>query len=154
MENLEKRIKKSLQAGQGGFKKSVSCPSEVILGKYLEGVLPMPDKDAIEKHLAECGYCLDIMVLAKGMLNDTNKKTSLLQGFAKQKWFILSMASFLFSFFVRRYFLQFLTLSLILGIKWALSAEGSRNLVMIFRTLSHSPEIQDTEESEKVFGRK
>ena len=154
MPDLEKIIKKSFGRREPILKRTSLCPSELELGKYSEGTLPVSQRDKIEKHLADCGYCLDLLVVAKDAVDASKKKVSLTQSLAKQKWFILSMMSFLLSFFIKRYFFQFLTLSLILGIKWALSVEGSRNLVMIFRNLSHHQEDSGREKPEKVFERK
>lgn len=152
MPDLEKIMKKSLVGKQPILKITPFCLSELELGKYLDRTLPISQKEKIEKHLADCGYCLDLLVVAKDAIENSKKKVSLSQSLAKQKWFIFSMLSFLLSFFIKRYFFQFLTLSLILGIKWALSGEGSKNLVMIFRGLSHK-ESED-EAKEKTFVRK
>ena len=141
MDNLEGAIKKSFRKNPA-FQKTPSCLSELELGRYLDKTLSVNQKDIIEKHLADCGYCLDLLVVAKDVLRDSKKKVNIAQSLTKQKWFILSSLSFLLSFFIKRYFFQFLTLSLILGLKWALSGEGSRNLVMIFRSLGHK-EIKD-----------
>ena len=154
MPDLEKIIKKSLGRKQPIFKKTPFCPSELELGKYLDRTLSVRQKERIEKHLADCGCCLDLLVVAKDAMKELERKVNIAQSIAKQKWFILSMVSFLLSFFIKRYFFQFLTLSLILGIKWALSAEGSKNLVMIFRNLSHHQEAQHSEKPEKAFERK
>ena len=152
MEKLEKMIKEGLNKGSLDFKKTSSCPSELELGKYLDKSVSVSQKDRIERHLADCGYCLDLLVTAKEVLKDFPKKPNVLQTLKQQKWFILSMLSLGMSFFIKRYFFQFLTLSLIFGLKWALSAEGSRNLVMIFRSLGQ----KDTADSEKenIFARK
>lgn len=152
MPDLEKIMKKSLVGKQPILKITPFCLSELELGQYLDRTLPISQKEKIEKHLADCGYCLDLLVVAKDAIENSKKKVSISQSLAKQKWFILSMLSFLLSFFIKRYFFQFLTLSLILGIKWALSGEGSKNLVMIFRGLSHK-ETED-EAKEKAFVRK
>lgn len=152
MEKLEKMIKASLNKSQPDFKKTLSCPSDLELGKYLDKSVSISQKDKVEKHLADCGYCLDLLVAAKEALKDFPKKPNLFQALKQQKWFILSMFSLGLSFFIKRYFFQFLTLSLILGLKWALSAEGSRNLVMIFRGLGHKDASES--EKEKYFARK
>ena len=152
MPDLTKIIKNGFSRGSCGLKKTPECPSEQELGKYLDKSVSVSQKDRIERHLADCGYCLDLLVTAKEALKDFPKKPNVLQALKQQKWFILSMLSLGMSFFIKRYFFQFLTLSLIFGLKWALSAEGSRNLVMIFRSLGR----KDTAESEKenIFARK
>ena len=152
MPDLTKIIKNGFSRGSCGLKKTPECPSEQELGKYLDKSVSVSKKDRIERHLADCGYCLDLLVTAKEALKDFPKKPNVLQALKQQKWFILSMLSLGMSFFIKRYFFQFLTLSLIFGLKWALSAEGSRNLVMIFRSLGQ----KDTADSEKenIFARK
>lgn len=152
MEKFEKMIKQGLNRGHIDFKKTPACPSELELGKYLDKTVSSSQREKIERHLADCGYCLDLLAVSKEVLRDCTKKPNPLQALKQQKWFILSMFSLTASFFIKRYFFQFLTLSLILGLKWALSAEGSRNLVMIFRGLSR----KDPAESEKetFFARK
>jgi len=152
MEKLEKMIKEGLNKGSFDFKKTPSCPSDLELGKYLDKSVSVSQKDRIERHLADCGYCLDLLVTAKEALKDFPKKPNVLQALKQQKWFILSMLSLGMSFFIKRYFFQFLTLSLIFGLKWALSAEGSRNLVMIFRALGQKDAADS--EKENIFARK
>src|SRR3990167_2164646 len=152
MPDLTKIIKNSFSRGSCGLKKTPQCPSELELGKYLDKSASVSQKERIERHLADCGYCLDLLVTAKEALKDFPKKPNVLQALKQQKWFILSMLSLGMSFFIKRYFFQILTLSLIFGLKWTLSAEGSRNLVMIFRGLGR----KDTADSEKenIFARK
>ncbi|MDO8747872.1 MAG: zf-HC2 domain-containing protein [Candidatus Omnitrophota bacterium] len=152
MPDLTRIIKNGFSRTSCGLKKTPQCPSELELGKYLDKSASVSQKDRIERHLANCGYCLDLLVTAKKALKDSPKKPNVLQALNQQKWFILSMLSLGMSFFIKRYFFQFLTLSLIFGLKWALSAEGSRNLVMIFRSLGQ----KDTADSKKenIFARK
>ncbi len=134
------------------LEKTPACPSDLELGKYLDKTVSSSQREKIERHLADCGYCLDLLVTSKAALKDFSKKPNPLQAFKQQKWFILSMFSLAASFFIKRYFLQFLTLSLILGLKWSLSAEGSRNLVMIFRSLGRKHTADS--EKENIFARK
>ena len=152
MEKLEKLIKESLNQDHLDLKKPPACPSELELGKYLDKTVSSSQREKIERHLSDCGYCLDLLVTAKAALKDFPKKPDLFQALKQQKWFILSMFSLAASFFIKRYFFQFLTLSLILGLKWSLSAEGSRNLVMIFRSLGHKDPAES--EKENIFARK
>ncbi|MEK6563575.1 MAG: hypothetical protein AABZ65_00915 [Candidatus Omnitrophota bacterium] len=152
MPDLTKIIKNGFSRASCGLKKTPQCPSELELGKYLDKSASVSQKEKIERHLADCGYCLDLLVTAKEALKDFSTKPNILRALKQQKWFILSMLSLGMSFFIKKYFFQFLTLSLIFGLKWALGAEGSRNLVMIFRSLGQ----KDTTDSEKenIFARK
>jgi len=74
MEKLEKMIKEGLNKGSLDFKKTPSCPSELELGKYLDKSASVSQKERIERHLADCGYCLDLLVTAKEALKDFPKK--------------------------------------------------------------------------------
>ena len=151
MQNVEDLIKKSLKKSAGLLKRSAGCPAELELARYLEGLLSSDQRQNVEKHLADCSYCLDLLVVAKDILKkDPVVKVSWFKRLARQKWLILTLISFGLSFAVRRYFLQFLFLALIFGIKWALGSEGSKNLIMIFRGLSH----KESEDKEKIFERK
>lgn len=159
MQNLAELIKKSLSKSARALKRpascSAGCPAELELAKYLEGTLPSGKRQDIEKHLADCPYCLDLLVAARSVLKqETQIRPSWFNRFKKQKWLILTAVSFLLSFVVRRFFLQFLFLALISGIKWALGSEGSRNLVMIFRSLSHRGAEEKEEVPKRVSGRK
>ena len=152
MPDLTKIIKNGFSRGSCGLKKTPECPSEQELGKYLDKSVSVSQKDRIERHLADCGYCLDLLVTAKEALKDFPKKAECSPGPKTAEVVYLKYVELGNVLFIKRYFFQFLTLSLIFGLKWALSAEGSRNLVMIFRSLGR----KDTAESEKenIFARK
>lgn len=155
MQNMEEIIRKGLKKGVANLMaRSASCPAELELARYLEGVLPSEKRRNIEKHLADCSYCLDLLVAAKDIIKgEPQAKISWFKRLGRQKWLIMTAISFTLSFMVRRYFLQFLFMALIFGIRWALSGEGSRNLVMIFRGLSHK-EGEGKRSEEKIFERK
>ncbi len=159
MQNLEELIKKSLskcaRAVQCSASYRAGCPVELELAKYLEGSLTSGKRQDMEKHLADCPYCLDLLVAAKSVLKqETQVRPSWFSRLKRQRWLILTAVSFSLSFVVRRFFLQFLFLALISGIKWALGSEGSRNLVMIFRSLSHRGAEEKEEVPKRVSGRK
>ena len=154
MQNLEGIIRKSLRQSAPFLSRKSDCPSELELARYLEGVLPSLKRQVIEKHLSDCPFCLDLLVTAKDILKEEKiVKKSLLTHFFRQKWLLVTVVCFGLSFAVRRFFLQFLFLALIFGIKWALNGEGSRNLVMIFRSLSHK-DAESRKPQEKIFERK
>ncbi|TAN60900.1 hypothetical protein EPN16_04255 [bacterium] len=154
MQNLEGIIKKSLRQSAFILRRKPDCPSELELSRYLEGTLPSDRRQTLEKHFSDCPLCLDLLVTTKNILKEEKAaKKSLLSYLLKQKWLILTAACFGLSFVVKRFFLQFLFLALIFGIKWALGGEGSRNLVMIFRSLSHK-DAEIRKPQEKIFERK
>lgn len=151
MQNLEGIIKKSLRQSASNLKRKKDCPPELELARYLEGILPSDRRQTLERHLSDCSLCLDLLVTTKNILKEEKTvKKSLLSRFSGQKWLILTAACFGLSFVVRRFFLQFLFLALIFGIKWALGGEGSRNLVMIFRGLKP----KESRDKEKVLERR
>ena len=49
------------------------------------------------------------------------------------KWLFGTVIMLALSFVFKRYFLQFLTASLILGFKWAMEGEAARRTIMIFK---------------------
>ncbi len=154
MNNIEEIIKGRLKANPNELKRSPGCPPEIALARYLDGVLSAAERKRIEEHLADCNYCLDLLVVAREVRKeDVRNKVSWPGEVKKQKWLVFTAASFILSFLVKRYFLQFLTLSLILGVKWALSGEGSRNLVMIFRSLNPR-DTGEKEKKAKIYARK
>jgi len=62
------------------------------------------------------------------------KRLNMIRTVKKNIWLLLSLASIVTSFFVARYFLQFLILSVIFGLKWVLDRESLRTLIMIYTT--------------------
>ena len=64
MEKLEKLIKESLNQDRLDLKKTPACPSELELGKYLDKAVSSSQREKIERHLSDCGYCFDLFVTA------------------------------------------------------------------------------------------
>ncbi len=138
--------------------RTAACPSVEILERYVSGSL-MPDKtDGIGNHLKCCSYCRELIEgallyiayerqikiddvprrmkeRAKSVHPAFNKKRlNMIRTVKKNIWLLLSLASIVTSFFVARYFLQFLILSVIFGLKWVLDRESLRTLIMIYTT--------------------
>jgi hypothetical protein len=55
-------------------------------------------------------------------------------------WLLLTVISFALSFVFRRYFMQFLALTVIAGVRWAVEMRASKTQIMIYRALSEDPE--------------
>jgi len=47
------------------------CMDLETLTAYIDGCLPDKEKDAVEKHLADCDECLEEFVIANSLLNDS-----------------------------------------------------------------------------------
>lgn len=111
----------------------MGCLSEKELSSYLDKRLGDAERRKIEEHVAGCNACLDMLLVARdaGRL----KKTENMQGRRRgeTKWLLGALILFLFSFIVKRYFLQFLAASAVLGFKWVMEGEGARRAIMIFK---------------------
>ena len=56
-----------------------------------------------------------------------------------------AVIAFVFSFVFPKYFMQCLVITLILGIRWALSSEGGRTLIMVLDSWRHHSQEKDEE---------
>ena len=148
--NIDGLIKKHLEAKMSdieGPSLYQNCPSELELSDYLEGELTQEKENLLLEHIAGCRRCLSLLELAresakekaidmpslemlkraKGIVPEKPKK-----GILNYKWQILAAVSFLFSFILTRYFLQFLTLAVIFSLKWVFDTGTTRTLIMIY----------------------
>jgi len=120
-------------------------PSEAELSDYLSGALSGDDKKKLEDHISCCRECLTSMVSAYESVKelkkaDADKKR---KGQPMKKlniYLILAIVSFILSFMVQRYFIQFLTATLLLGIKWVADAKSTKMLVMIYEAWKNGGE--------------
>lgn len=179
MDKIEQLIKEYLkgQADLGSAEKTLDCPDELILVEYLKG---SPDKEkcqSIEHHLAGCGFCLSQLALAsQAQAMDTqgsfdsvpqalvDKAKSFLgvhrnpRGLSRDKArmrksvFFLAGAAifFILSFIFPRYFIQFLVVTLILGIRWALESDGGRTLIMVLDSWRRHSHDDDDEVPQRL----
>jgi len=124
----------------------MDCPNEKILSSYLDERLPEGERSKIESHISECNRCLDFLLVsfeAQGkkrkcpaLLKEKIRKRMGLKEKKKRpelKWLFGAIALFILSFVFKRFFLQFLTASAILGFKWVMEGEAARRVVMIFK---------------------
>ncbi|MFA5388901.1 MAG: anti-sigma factor [Candidatus Omnitrophota bacterium] len=134
------------------------CLDDRLLSSYLDKRLSGPERGKIEGHIADCGACLDKLLVAHESRGRVRKVPLMLRNKIKSrlglkqtkkrpeiKWLAASMGFFVFSFLVRHYFLQFLAISVILGFKWVMEGEGAKRVIMIFKEIR---------EKEKKFERK
>jgi hypothetical protein len=106
-------------------------PTESELADYLSRASTGEERDRVEDHIACCKDCLENVVSAhesvkafkKGKIG-TMKKINI--------YLILAIISFALSFTIPQYFVQFLTATLLLGIKWIADAKSTKMLIMIY----------------------
>ena len=123
MENLKKDII------------SKDCPSPEKLNDYLTDQASVEQKKAIEKHIANCDNCLATIAEISQILK--NYKSNPLKEFlmkTKQNiniWFIFAVIFFILSFIYPKYFVQLLTATIILALKWIMDNKNTKLLIMI-----------------------
>jgi len=134
---MEKLIQEYLRSkAKGELTRTKDCLLERDLADYIEVKLPTEKRDKIEAHLAKCLFCQNLLVTTKEILTKHATKANIWRDIVvKNKWLWFSLIGFTLSFIFPRYFLQFLLAAFLLGLKWVFSGEGTRNLVMIIRTL-------------------
>jgi hypothetical protein len=119
------------------MKKTGTCPTDSELNDYLEGALSGERRGAVEEHLEGCASCLDKAVFAYKTVREFGQEKP--KGDEKMKvawkrhvWLLGAAAAFLMSFFIQRYFLQFLVATVLLGVKWIFESSNARILIMIY----------------------
>jgi hypothetical protein len=123
------------------------CPSELELNDYLENRLGGERETRLLEHLADCPHCLSLVELAhqskkaanedrptSGMIRQAKAivRTKPKKTLSHYKWQISACISFILSFILTRYFLQFLALAVIFSIKWIFDTGSTRTLIMIY----------------------
>jgi len=65
MDELDKKIKHIWRKSkkQAPDMKAGMCPGHNMLASYIDGALRDADKDKMERHILECGHCLDLVML-------------------------------------------------------------------------------------------
>jgi hypothetical protein len=125
---------------------NTGCLDEKTLSSYLDEKLSNAEREKIERHIADCNICFNMLLTAYDssgrnkkcpvVLNNKIKNRLGLKQTKKNpelKWFLLALVFFALSFIARHYFLQFLAISIILGFKWVMEGEGAKRVIMIFR---------------------
>lgn len=106
-------------------------PKESELADYLSNVLTGEARNRIEDHIACCNDCLASAVSAHESVKAFKNRKA--KGMKKINIYpVLAIISFILSFVFRQYFVQFLTATLLLGIKWIADAKSTKMLVMIY----------------------
>lgn len=135
------------------------CPSLKEICDYASGLLPLEKKKAIESHLAGCYHCLDMVTSIHDGIKFYNPKRR--YKMKKEDLFlIMAIISFLLSFIFSRYFLQFLTATIIFGIKWIVDSKSSKTLIMIYEAWKRGGEreagriLREIETKERIDSKK
>ena len=112
-------------------------PASLELADYLDNRLDAKRREELEGHLAVCAECLDTVVAAHEAVQDAGKTTKKRKGLKDimkklNIYLMLAMLSFILSFSVPQYFIQFLAATILLGIKWIVDAKSTKMLIMIY----------------------
>ena len=114
-------------------------PEETELAGYLSNALAGEDRKRVEDHIACCNDCLDNAVSAYESVKTFKKgKPKVMKKI--NVYLVLTIISFILSFIFRDYFVQFLTATLLLGIKWIADAKSTKMLVMIYEAWKNGGE--------------
>jgi len=126
------------------------CPKEETLSEYLAGILEENEKNDLEKHLAGCANCRQLIAESHHMTTKLDVRelaANITHWISKNKWGISSAISLLLSFVIPRYFLQFLTASTITGAKWIIDSRTTKMLFMIHEAWKKG----DKEKTDRIF---
>ncbi|MGB2705893.1 MAG: zf-HC2 domain-containing protein [Candidatus Omnitrophota bacterium] len=130
-----------------------TCLSEVELNDYLSGVLSREKKAEAERHLADCGACLEKLVFAYQVVEEfekTGKKgvKPMKPDWKRNLWLFGAIIAFALSFFVSRYFVQLLVATILMGTKWIFDSINARILIMIYEAWKKG----GSDEASKILG--
>ena len=106
-------------------------PKEAELADYLSNTLTGEERKRIEDHIACCNDCLDSAVSAHESVKTFKKRKDRVMK-KINVYLVLAVISFILSFIFQGHFVQFLTATLLLGIKWVSDAKSTKMLVMIY----------------------
>lgn len=105
-------------------------PTDVEMADYLSNSLSGSEKERLTDHIAICRDCLEKAVSAYESVKLFKRKVKPMK--KVNLYIVLLAASFLLSFVMPRYFLQFLVATLLFGIKWIVDSKSTKMLVMIY----------------------
>ena len=103
------------------------CPQEYELSEYMSGALPHDKVLLLEEHLVLCRSCRELLSGTCRVLKGERKYEAINMALSKLyagRYLLGAFLSLLLSFFVKKYFMQFLVLFLVLGIKFAFSSKN------------------------------
>ncbi len=98
----------------------------VGLAEKAKGLMPVSGRTA------PCPHC--------GKSITPFKRSAADQKWVNLAWMLLMAISFFLSFVFRRYFVQFLVITVLAGVKWIVEMRASKTQIMIYRALSEDSE--------------
>ena len=170
MNNAEELIKKYLGQDLSNSDKTYLCLSDELLMDYFQHKLDEEGCRKVESHIAGCGFCLGQLnlVFESAKANKDNNirvpdnlierakdlvktgRSSKSRKIRKNLFLGGAVISFVLSFFITKFFMQFLVVTLILGMRWAFESEGGRTLVMVLDSWRRHSHDDDDEISQRL----
>lgn len=171
MQSINKYIKTYLAKNLDKWQRQANntCPTDNLLMDYISDSLSPDEMENAEKHISNCKNCLEKISLAlkadalfkkdklaparQGVVCKAEQIASKNSGFPANRrrkkrnlWFLAAIIAFSLSFIIPKYFLQCLTASILLGIKWIIESENMRTLILVLdswrkRQNDHDEEI-------------
>ncbi|MFH1836655.1 MAG: zf-HC2 domain-containing protein [Candidatus Omnitrophota bacterium] len=126
------------------------CPQEEVLSAYLSDALSPSQKIQVEKHLIKCRDCRVLLLDTHKIINtvDIHHLFRQILSFLKTNmFFFISFISLSLSFLFSKYFLQFLTASILFGSKWIVDIKTTKTLIMVQEALKPGEKKNPTEET-------
>ncbi len=111
------------------------CLSPETINSYLTNQLTDSNKEYVQKHIANCDVCLNSIVEISQILK--KHKTHMIREFLMNIikriniWGILAISFFILSFVYHQHFVQFLTETIIVSLKWIMDNKNTKLLIMI-----------------------
>ena len=149
--------------------RGANCPAAETLARYVSGALKPDELYNTSSHVKGCKPCNELIEgallysayeknIRPGNVPDKVKnrakslnpvyktRMSKIMDYLKRNiWFMFSLTSLLASFFIPRYFLQFLILAVIFGLKWVFNRGSTRALIMIYNAWRRHDKDADRE---------
>ena len=154
--------------------RGAKCPSVETLDKYVSGALEPDELYNVGSHVKSCKFCNEL--IEEALLHSAYEKhisldrvpakvkekakslnpayktrmNKIMDRLKRNSWLILSLSSLIASFFISRYFFQFLILAILFGFKWIFNRESTRVLIMIYNAWKKHDKDTD-KELERIF---
>ncbi|MBL7157289.1 MAG: zf-HC2 domain-containing protein [Candidatus Omnitrophica bacterium] len=114
-----------------------TCLGDVEINDYLSGSLSEEKKAEMERHLKDCGGCLEKLAFAYKTVEEFSGKKhkgekSMKSMWKKNLWLFGAILTFTLSFLAPRYFIQLLVATILMGTKWIFDSVNARILIMIY----------------------
>ena len=175
MRKIEEYLKNYLKKDLSNIEKTPQCLNEEVLLDYLGNKLDGQERKDVEGHLSQCNFCLSQLNLAfeakKSSIRNIGEKVpsrlvkkvkALLKSdkniirkkgmnrMKKNLFLAGAIIFFIISFFLPKFFMQCLVVTLVLGIRWAFESEGGRTFIMVFDSWRRRSHDEDDEISNRL----